>query len=111
MRATSSFGVPRGAISPNHATTSKPGTSFAITGASGNVADVVSEVTPTIRTRPERTAACTELTAAIASGMCPPIVSVMSGAAPLYGTIAIFVFASMLNRCTGSTEPAVPMSS
>src|SRR3546814_17880244 len=55
---TISRGVPCGTNIPNHASASKPGRSFAMIGASGNVPD--REETPRMRPRPERHAPCTD---------------------------------------------------
>jgi hypothetical protein len=69
------------------------------------------EQTPITFTRPARTVPSTELIAAIPSGTCPPMTSICSGPAPLYGTGVIFTRALEKKKCAGSTFPGVPIVS
>ena len=94
-----SFGVPFGATNPNHDCTSKPATPASpIVGTSGAEGERCALVTANARSLPAFTCGNAEGMLSNITCTCPPIISVIAGALPLYGMCTISTFASILNN-------------
>ena len=91
-------GVPVGANTAYHVTSSKPGSVSAIGGISGSATERFRPPVPSILSRPACTWVSTVGMLLNASCTRPAIKSVMPGAVPLYGTCTMSTPASDLNN-------------
>ena len=82
-RVTMALGSPAGPITPYQPTTSKPGSTSATAGRSGNAARRLGAVTASPRSFPDRTRVCTDCMPAKLKWYCPASRSISAGPEPL----------------------------